>query len=927
MDLNGNISGTPTKAGTYSILVFITDSNSGMVAAQPAFSLTVSPAPTFSTTSPLPTGLVGTPYSQKIAISGGVPPFTFGVSGARPPGLILDSSGLLSGTPTTAGTYTFALTATDSLGISTPPTSFSITITSSTPMLQVTPTSLTFTALTGGDAPPPQALSITLGSGATSGAFRVVLDGGTSGTAAPSWLSVTPTSGTAPAQVIVSADQGTLQTGGSGRIQILDANGLANNVTVTLNLTSLSPAISVVPSMLRFAARTQTPGTLVQDLALTSTGGGGPLGFTTSVVNGSSWLSVGPPSSGQTTRNVPVLLPVNVNTQGLAVGSYHDSIQISASGLTVKVPVELFVSSGGSILGVNVTGLRFPALQGAGPANAKSIKVLNLGDPSSTVNWTATLLSGSNWLTLSPSSGTATLSAPGVLTLTPNQASGSLTTAQYALIQITDPHSQVSPQYVVAVLDIQPSTASPVPDLVPAGLFFTAVAGGSATTGQTVSVQTSSSTNVAFQAAASTTDGGTWLTVSPASGNASTATPGSVTVSVNPSKLTAGIYTGGVSVSIAGIVRTVNITAVVQAGSGTGSVFQTEAVPAAAGCSPSKLALTETGLVNNFSVPAAWPANLIAQLNDDCGSAVSSGSVVASFSNGDAPITLRSDSTGNYSATWQPGIASQQMVITLNAASGSLAPATAKLVGGITQNSAPTLATGGTLNNLNPIVGGALAPGTVSQVYGTGLSPTFTGNPGVLPLPNAYPPTGSTFMLAGGLSAPLYYLSSGQLNVQLPNELAPNQQYAVIVSSNNALTLPDIIDVVPAQPGVAATGDGHVIAQHIDYSLVNSSSPAHPGEYITIYLVGMGATSPSVPTGAPAPSTEPLARVTVQPTVTVGGISAPPGDIYYAGLSGGFAGLYQITFKVPAGANTGDSSLVVSQGGVNANVTLLTISQ
>ena len=115
--------------------------------------------------------------------------------------------------------------------------------------------------------------------------------------------------------------------------------------------------------------------------------------------------------------------------------------------------------------------------------------------------------------------------------------------------------------------------------------------------------------------------------------------------------------------------------------------------------------------MNNFSVPAKWPATLIAQLNDDCGAAVANGSVIASFSNGDAPLTLRGDSLGNYSATWQPGVVSQQMVVTLNAAAGTLPTATAKLIGGITQNQAPVLARGGTLNNLNPVIGASAGAG------------------------------------------------------------------------------------------------------------------------------------------------------------------------------------------------------------------------
>jgi uncharacterized protein (TIGR03437 family) len=871
-------------------------------------------------------------YSQQIAINGGVPPFSFAISGTPPQGLTLFGNGLIKGTPTTAGTFSFSVSATDSLHVSTGLTQFQITITTATPMLQVSPTSLTFSAIVGGDSPPIQSILVFPGAGAgTTAAFKIVLDGGQASTAAPSWLTVQPASGTAPAQLFVSVDQGTLQAGANlGRIRVQDANGLFTDVSVTLNVASAPAQITVAPALLHFAARTQAPGILRQSIAITSSGGNGSLAFSASVLGGSSWVSIPPPSSGQTTRNSPFLLPVQVNTQGLQVGSYHDVVRVTSPAGNTDVQIALLVEASGSILGVNVVGLRFPARQGAGPANPQSVKILDLGDSGSTVNWTADLLSGSDWLSLSPASGTALPAGPGLLSLAPNQASGQLPAgSRYALVRISDSHSLNSPQYVVAVLDIQSSTAPALPDPSPAGLFFTALAGGTATLGQQVAVRTSSATAVAFQVAASTTDGGTWLTLNTTFGSSTTASPGTVVVSVDPSKLTAGIYTGAVSISMSGVVRTVNVTAVVLPSTGTSSAIHADAITAdavtAAPCTASKLAITETGLVNNFSVPAKWPATLIAQLNDDCGAAVTSGSVIASFSNGDAPLTLRGDGSGSYSSTWQPGVVSQQMVVTLNAAAGALPAATAKLVGGITQNQAPVLAPGGTLNNLNPVIGAALAPGMVAQVYGSGLA-SFTGSPGILPLPNSYPPTGSTFMLVGGLSAPLYYLSDGQLNVQIPNELATNQQYAVVVSSNNALTLPDTIDVVAGQPGVDAFPDGHVVAQHnANYSLVSSSNPAKPGEYLIIYLVGMGPTNPSVPTGAPAPGPpNPLATATLQPTVTVGGQQA---SVAFAGLTPGAVGLYQITFQVPTGAASGDQNLVVAQGTVTANTTKLTVSQ
>src|SRR5205085_9296032 len=65
----------------------------------------------------LPNGTVGVPYSQTITASGGTAPYSFVVTaGAVPNGLTLSSSGVLSGTPTTAGSFGFTVTAIDQFG-------------------------------------------------------------------------------------------------------------------------------------------------------------------------------------------------------------------------------------------------------------------------------------------------------------------------------------------------------------------------------------------------------------------------------------------------------------------------------------------------------------------------------------------------------------------------------------------------------------------------------------------------------------------------------------------------------------------------------------------------------------------------------------------------------------------------------------------
>ncbi len=112
---SGVISGTPTTAGTSNFTVQVSDSESPPATANVPLSITILPQ-LMITTSSLPPATVNNPYSATLSATGGQLPYTWSViQGSLPAGLILNpSSGVISGTPTTPGTFNFTVQVTDS---------------------------------------------------------------------------------------------------------------------------------------------------------------------------------------------------------------------------------------------------------------------------------------------------------------------------------------------------------------------------------------------------------------------------------------------------------------------------------------------------------------------------------------------------------------------------------------------------------------------------------------------------------------------------------------------------------------------------------------------------------------------------------------------------------------------------------------------
>jgi uncharacterized protein (TIGR03437 family) len=159
------------------------------------------------------------------------------------------------------------------------------------------------------------------------------------------------------------------------------------------------------------------------------------------------------------------------------------------------------------------------------------------------------------------------------------------------------------------------------------------------------------------------------------------------------------------------------------------------------------------------------------------------------------------------------------------------------------------------------------------------------------------------------------------VNAQVPFELPAGQPYQVIINANNALTTPQSFQAGAASPGLSVLPNGFVQAGHADGTVVTEAKPAKPGEVLSVYLVGMGATSIPVASGQPGPSGT-FATTTINPVLTLNGENT---TVSFSGLIPGLVGVYQVNFAIPADAPNGDLTLSLVENAFTSNSGLLPV--
>jgi uncharacterized protein (TIGR03437 family) len=190
-------------------------------------------------------------------------------------------------------------------------------------------------------------------------------------------------------------------------------------------------------------------------------------------------------------------------------------------------------------------------------------------------------------------------------------------------------------------------------------------------------------------------------------------------------------------------------------------------------------------------------------------------------------------------------------------------------------------------------VGNSISPGEFVTLFGTNLA-AVTESAGA-PFP---PNVAGVSVLINGLPAPIYLVSSGQINALVPYATT-GPTASIVVNNNGTLSNTVQVPLAATAPGVFSidrNGIGSGAILHADFSLMTSGKPAKRGETVLVYLTGLGAVNPPVADGTAGGATN-LSKAAGAVNVLIGGL---PATVSYAGLAPLYPGLYQLNVVVPA---------------------------
>lgn len=395
------------------------------------------------------------------------------------------------------------------------------------------PGNLSFTLPTSGTSIASQTISVRNGG---SGTLNWTASANTADTSP--WISLSPSSGTAPSSIGVQIAIANLPGGGTvagtyiGQVVLNDG---VRNATVPV-------AVKVGDTVLRqFGAISFTKvfggaNPLPQSVTISRIGSS-PLGISIQAASsGGAWLSVSPTNNVCCFVTPQVLTASIVADPSLAVGTYAAQILVtSQSGdASMTIPVTLTVTPAGGSYFDNVPGQLTFSMATAGTAPpTQQIQLRNVG--ASALSWSSSKTTSDNgdWITVSPASGTT----PTNITIGVNLANlpGQGQTAGTFTGVVSFVHASGTVSIPVTVT-VGPSVFTQV-----APLNFTRIAGGAEAPSQVLSVTATGAPLTNFTLTDATGNAVDWLSVTPVGAYS---TPQNFTVAINSGSLAVGTYTG-----------------------------------------------------------------------------------------------------------------------------------------------------------------------------------------------------------------------------------------------------------------------------------------------------------------------------------------------------------------------------------------------
>jgi uncharacterized protein (TIGR03437 family) len=279
------------------------------------------------------------------------------------------------------------------------------------------------------------------------------------------------------------------------------------------------------------------------------------------------------------------------------------------------------------------------------------------------------------------------------------------------------------------------------------------------------------------------------------------------------------------------------------------------------------------------------------------GNSLGSANLVGSAGTANATLAVTGAPLSQGSGVVQASFSGASASLTVSVQNGSRSSGTSPAISGVT-NGASFHST--------------FSPGMIMSVFGSQLAPSAQAASSV---PLAFSMNGVAATV-NGAAAPLFYVSPGQINLQIPFETATNSN-ALLSINNNGKIVTSSFAVTAVAPGI----------------FVNSSSAPVPstsavrGQTITLFITGSGTVTPAVADGNGPSASTALANLpspAQKTSVTVGGVNAP---IEFIGDPAGLVGVIQINYTVPASISTGNQPVVVTVGGVASAAASLAVTK